>query len=340
MLTILLFSDQNLNPQQNRSHLIRIEPVYAPGDRVRGHRVTQVRVRRLPADRTSLICQWSGGGRSDKGQGFECDKRGPALAPGSHHGQQLQEGIQRPTEHHQESLGDVVFAPRYASEPVRHLYRTPVGIYMRKLWCSEGQREGADRDSGSGRVQGIFFFLVKSLTLQESQIASGSRYPPLLLPFLPPCLPLSFLPFSLASLVFLFSFGYFSSFIALLFRLLWWSVRLGGVAQGDNVCREAVFEQDTSVSLAVQLFYEAVPVDHKAWTKPVVQKPRNTVILLLAHPCYYEFSSSYELDILKFISVKCLWLLTLDLEWITRRRRRNKQVKRQIERMAVRLIYE
>lgn len=40
----------------------------------------------------------------------------------------------------------------------RHIYRTPVGIYMRKLWCSERQREGADRDRGSGRVQGIFFW--------------------------------------------------------------------------------------------------------------------------------------------------------------------------------------
>lgn len=30
-----------------------------------------------PPDRTSLICLWSGGGRSDKGQGFGCDKEGP-----------------------------------------------------------------------------------------------------------------------------------------------------------------------------------------------------------------------------------------------------------------------
>lgn len=30
-----------------------------------------------PLDRTSLICLWSGGGRSDKGQGFGCDKERP-----------------------------------------------------------------------------------------------------------------------------------------------------------------------------------------------------------------------------------------------------------------------
>lgn len=30
-----------------------------------------------PPDRTSLICRWSRGGRSDKGQGFGCDKEGP-----------------------------------------------------------------------------------------------------------------------------------------------------------------------------------------------------------------------------------------------------------------------
>lgn len=37
-----------------------------------------------PPDRTSLICRWSRGGRSDKGQGFGCDKEGPyvpLLAP-------------------------------------------------------------------------------------------------------------------------------------------------------------------------------------------------------------------------------------------------------------------
>lgn len=116
-----------------------------------------------------------------------------------------------------------------------------------------------------------FFFL--SLTLQESQIASGSRYPPLFLPFPPPYLPFPFLPFILPSLVFCFVFCP-SSLFTLLLWLLWQSVLLGGMAQGDNVCREAVFEQDTSVSLAVQLSYEAIPVDHKAWTKPAVQKQK------------------------------------------------------------------
>lgn len=44
------------------------------------------------------------------------------------------------------------------------------------------------------------------------------------------------------------------------------------MVQGDNVCREAVFEQDTPVSLAVQLSDEAVPVDHEAWAEPATQK--------------------------------------------------------------------
>ncbi|MEQ2202727.1 hypothetical protein XENOCAPTIV_013743, partial [Xenoophorus captivus] len=44
---------------------------------------------------------------------------------------------------------------------------------------------------------------------------------------------------------------------------------LGGVTECNDVCRETVFKQDTSVPLAVQLFYETIPVDHKAWAKPV-----------------------------------------------------------------------
>lgn len=63
------------------------------------------------------------------------------------------------------------------------------------------------------------------------------------------------------------------------------SFLLGGMAQGDNVCWEAVFEQDASVSLAVQLSYEAIPVDHEAWTKPAAQNKRNKGSLLLVHHC-------------------------------------------------------
>ena len=76
---------------------------------------------------------------------------------------------------------------------------------------------------------------------------------------------------------------FLSSVFLSLFWLLRQSVLLGCVAQGDDVCGEAVFEQDTSVSLAVQLSYETVPVDHKARTKPAVQNKRNKAGLLLVH---------------------------------------------------------
>lgn len=49
-------------------------------------------------------------------------------------------------------------------------------------------------------------------------------------------------------------------------------VLLAGRLQGDDVCREAVLEQDAPVPLAVQLSDEAVPVDHKARTEPAMQE--------------------------------------------------------------------
>lgn len=49
-------------------------------------------------------------------------------------------------------------------------------------------------------------------------------------------------------------------------------VLLASVVQGDDVRREAVFEQDAPVPLAVQLADEAVPVDHKARTEPAMQE--------------------------------------------------------------------
>lgn len=192
--------------------------------------------------------------------------------------------IQRPAEHNQDSLQDGVFTLSYESDPVlSDIQNAGVYLYVVALvqWKT-GREGGREQTETEGQVEfRAKHFFARSLTLQESQIASGSRHPPLFLPFPPPCLPLSFLPFILSSLVFFFFFWWHSSsFLTLLFWLLWRSVLLGGMAQGDDVWREAVFEQDTSVSLAVQLSYEAIPVDHKAWTKPALQNTRDRPSLL------------------------------------------------------------
>ena len=198
----------------------------------------------------------------------------------------------------------------------------------------EGGRQGkTDRDGGVRWSSG------QSLTLQESIIASGSQYPPEFLSFLPPLSFHSSLHLSFFSAPLLISSHSLS-----LFWLLLQFVLLGGVAQGDNVCREAVFEQDTSVSLAVELSYETVPVDHKAWTKPAEPDKRNKGGPLWEHhSCHLgEFWGSYEwVTLLLFIpiSAKCSRLLTLDEEGITKNSR-NKQVKRQRDGTLERLIYE
>ncbi|CAB1427795.1 unnamed protein product [Pleuronectes platessa] len=46
---------------------------------VRGHRVTQVRDRRPRRPHLAYLRKCNGGGKSDKGQGFGCDKEGPGV---------------------------------------------------------------------------------------------------------------------------------------------------------------------------------------------------------------------------------------------------------------------
>lgn len=244
-----------------------------PEEWLRGHWVTQVRDRPPPSPQTAPLLSAYGVEEEGvtKARALGVIRKGlmSCFGPGSHPGCPLLEAIQGPG------------ADQQLGKPPRRCFRTQVWIWPRAVryterWCvftcgsfgAVKERKGeTDRDGGSGGVQGRF-----RLTLQESQIASGSRYPLLFLQFPPPCLPLSFLPS-------LFCFSHSLS----LFWLLWQSVLLGGMAQGDDVCREAVFEQDTSVSLAVQLSYETIPVDHKAGTKPVVQNKRNKARLLLVH---------------------------------------------------------
>lgn len=74
------------------------------------------------------------------------------------------------------------------------------------------------------------------------------------------------------------------------------------MAQGDNVCREAVFEQDTPVSLAVQLSDEAVPVDHEAWAEPATQK--QSAFLLEHHCCRPERGQRNKWDAFKLVFEK------------------------------------
>ena len=139
---------------------------------------------------------------------------------------------------------------------------------------TRGRKGETDRDRGSGGVQG------SSFTLRENQIASGSRYPPLYSSVFqpsPPLLVFLFLSFHSSSHLDLFGCFFFAPLLIFshslsLFWLLWQLVLLGGNAQGGDVCGEAVFKQDTSVPLAVQLSDEAVPVNHEARTEPAVQK--------------------------------------------------------------------
>lgn len=113
--------------------------------------------------------------------------------------------IQRPAEHNQDSLQDGVFTLSYESDPVlSDIQNAGVYLYVVALvqWKT-GREGGREQTEMEGQVEfRAKHFFARSLTLQESQIASGSRHPPLFLPFPPPCLPLSFLPFILSSLVF------------------------------------------------------------------------------------------------------------------------------------------
>lgn len=135
------------------------------------------------------------------------------------------------------------------------------GVYLHvvALGAVKERKGETDRDRGSGGVQGSFLCHCRKAKLLPDLRIHPCFFTSRLLLFLP------------------------SVFFLSLFWLLRQSVLLGSMAQGDNVCGEAVFEQDTSVSLAVQLSYETVPVDHKARTKPAVQNKRNKARLLLVH---------------------------------------------------------
>lgn len=144
----------------------------------------------------------------------------------------------------------------------------------------EGGRQGeTDRDRGSGGVQGRFLPVVshcrKAKLLPDLGIHPCSYTSRLLV-----SLSLSFHS-SFSTFSFFFVFSLRSSSLSS-FWLLWRSVLLGGVAQGDDVRGEAVFEQDASVSLAIQLSYETVPVDHEARTKPAEQDKRNKAGLFVS----------------------------------------------------------
>lgn len=112
------------------------------------------------------------------------------FGPGSHPGCPLRGAIQGPgADHNQESLQDGVFAHRYESDPVLSDNTERWCVFTCGSFGAVKERKGeTDRDGGSGGVQGRFFC---RLTLQESQIASGSGYTPL---FLPASVSSSFFP--------------------------------------------------------------------------------------------------------------------------------------------------
>lgn len=120
-------------------------------------------------------------------------------------------------------------------------------------------------------------------------------------------------PFIIQSLHILFFFAPLLNFSHSLFWLLWQLVLLGEVAQGGNVRGEAVFEQDTSVSLAVQLSDEAVPVYHKAWTEPAGKKKREVKPgLLLVHHCLSSQRVLKTLSMRRFQIQICKMLTAVD----------------------------
>lgn len=118
----------------------------------------------------------------------------------------------------------------------------------------------------------FFLFFLTSLALQEGQIASVS----LSLPSPPPRLPLPFLLFKASIFAFLLALvrGALPLLLALHLGSCDSGGRWAGVAHGDDVCGEAVFQQDTSVSLAVQLADETVPVNHQAGAEPAGRDER------------------------------------------------------------------
>lgn len=131
-------------------------------------------------------------------------------------------GLHRSLQCKRPSKGQVLTTTRAASQIMFFIYRYDYEwrqIY-RESWCAftcgrfgavnerkKGRERAREREWGSGEVQGRFF--ASSLTLQESQIASGSRYPPLqnsvFVPFPPPCCHPSFLPFILSSVLWFYS---------------------------------------------------------------------------------------------------------------------------------------
>lgn len=242
-----------------------------------------------PPDRTSLICQWNGRGRSDKGQGSGCDKEGPYVLLWPQLLPWLSVARGHPGAGSLTTTGkvsNVVFSHTGMKPSLRcGMNRMQVCMCTWRRCGGERERETKRQTEKEGQLE---FRAARSLTLQERQIASGSRYLPLhssvllFIPFLPPRLPLSFLsnppPVFVSRSTSHFPHSLFPSF-----WFSWRSVLLGGVAQSDNVCREAVFEQDTSVSLAVQLSDETVPVDDKPGPKSAVQNKGNKASLLLVH---------------------------------------------------------
>ena len=101
---------------------------------VRGHWVTQVRDRRPRGPHLAYLRKCNGGGKSDKGQGFGCDKEGPdvllwprlspwlSVARGPSRGRELTAN--------QESSQECVSHTGMNLTLCCQIYRVPVCIYM------------------------------------------------------------------------------------------------------------------------------------------------------------------------------------------------------------------
>lgn len=148
-----------------------------------------------------------------------------------------------------------------------------VKYYRTQCWCgfslgAKKERKKSKRQTktgSSGGVQGHFFFFFFGRYFHTAGKQSQSPAGRSLLVFLFHLISRLCLLFFFCSTSHLFSL----SLLWILWQLAW----LGGMAQSGDVCREAVFEQDSSVSLAVQFSNKTVPVDHKAWTKPEHNEP-------------------------------------------------------------------
>lgn len=149
---------------QLKSEIILFSP---PEERLRGHRVTQVRDRRPPNIQTAPLLSANGTEEEGvtKARALGVIRKGLVSCFGS----DRTVGVlcKRP------SKSQVVLHKQSGFSQIQNV----VMCFMCSHFKTENEQNKRCRNRGSGGVQGRFF--TSPITLQENQIASGSRHPPL-----------------------------------------------------------------------------------------------------------------------------------------------------------------